>query len=174
MGARPHRGPSTQGSTSPYEHRDFSLPSTWVPTNIPPAVTALVEFDELELVKATPKAPVQRNLPRAECQASKELKCRHNIIIKPADKGSAVVIMNVKDYLNEGNRQLADRNFYRPIDVDLTEDHTNIVFNTVEKLLDKGEISSKMFEYLTHTKPRAFGPELFRMARLPKENLIFC
>ncbi len=128
----------------------------------------------MELAKASPKAPVSQNLTKEERQALKELKGRRDIIIKPADKGSAVVIMNVNDYLSEGYRQLADRNFYRPIDVDLTEDHTNIVFNTVEKLLDKGEISSKMFEYLTHTKPRAFGPELFRMARLPKENLIFC
>ena len=92
-----HRGPAPRGSTGPYKHRDFSLPSNWVPTNLPPAVTALVEFDELALAKATPTPPAHQNLIRAECQALKELKSRCDIIIKPADKGSAVVIMNVKD-----------------------------------------------------------------------------
>ena len=32
------------------------------------------------------------------------------IVIKKADKGSAVVIMNTTDYLREGYRQLRDHN----------------------------------------------------------------
>ena len=36
-----------------------------------------------------------------------------DIIIKPADKGSAVVVLNKKDYIAEGMRQLSDTKFYK-------------------------------------------------------------
>jgi hypothetical protein len=41
-----------------------------------------------------------------------ELTTKPDIIIKKADKGSAVVVMNTTDYLREGLRQLQDRKFY--------------------------------------------------------------
>ena len=38
-----------------------------------------------------------------------ELTKRKDIIITNADKGGAVVIMDVEKYINEGNRQLSDK-----------------------------------------------------------------
>ena len=38
-----------------------------------------------------------------------ELTKRKDIIITNADKGGAVVIMEVEKYINEGNRQLSDK-----------------------------------------------------------------
>ena len=35
-----------------------------------------------------------------------------NVIIKPADKGSTVVIWHRKDYLKEAEKQLSDRSTY--------------------------------------------------------------
>jgi hypothetical protein len=49
-----------------------------------------------------------------------EIKQASNIVIKPADKGSAVVIQNREDYIAEGLRQLSDRDFYRETRDDLT------------------------------------------------------
>ena len=43
--------------------------------------------------------------------AIKELKERDDIVIKPADKGSAVVVMDKVDYLEEANRQQTDERF---------------------------------------------------------------
>ena len=50
-----------------------------------------------------------------------ELRKNPEIVIKKADKGSAVVIMNTTDYLREGYRQLSDPNFYTKIREDPTE-----------------------------------------------------
>ena len=41
------------------------------------------------------------------------LKNNPEIVLKKADKGSAVVVMNTTDYLREGYRQLSDPNFYQ-------------------------------------------------------------
>ena len=49
-----------------------------------------------------------------------DLKQNTDIVIKPADKGSAVVIQNKEDYIKEGLRQLSDQNFYQEVPDDLT------------------------------------------------------
>jgi soluble P-type ATPase len=41
----------------------------------------------------------------------RELKERDDIVIKSADKGSAIVVMDKVDYLEEENRQLTDERF---------------------------------------------------------------
>ena len=45
--------------------------------------------------------------------ALQELKERGDIVIKSADKGSAVVVMDNVDYLEEVNRQLTNQRFYK-------------------------------------------------------------
>ena len=40
--------------------------------------------------------------------------------IKPADKGNAIVILNKQSYINEGQRQLQNTQFYEETDSDLT------------------------------------------------------
>ena len=59
-----------------------------------------------------------------------------NVIIKPADKGSAVVIWNRNDYFKEAEKQLSDKSAYLETKV-------------IEKdLVDLVEQSNKMFENL--------------------------
>ena len=41
------------------------------------------------------------------------------------NKGGAVVIQDVKDYMHEANRQLQNKIFYRQTYMDLTEKHEN-------------------------------------------------
>ena len=66
-----------------------------------------------------------KNISKAEHTAIKNLKERTDIVIKPADKGSAVVVMNTEDYLQEGHRQLSNSEFYKK----LKSDPTNSIAN---------------------------------------------
>ena len=50
-----------------------------------------------------------------------ELRKNPEIILKKADKGSAVVVMNTTDYLREGYRQLSDPKFYQKLKEDPTQ-----------------------------------------------------
>ena len=52
--------------------------------------------------------PTHNNLTPAEKDAIQELKERDDIVIKPVDKGSAVVVMDKVDYVEEANRQQTD------------------------------------------------------------------
>ena len=50
-----------------------------------------------------------------------DLSIRDDIIITKTDKGGAVVILDVDDYINEANRQLNNKEFYKEVPNDPTE-----------------------------------------------------
>lgn len=66
------------------------------------------------------RLPVCGNLAKDECEALGILSEDTGIVIKPADKGTAVVIMNKNHYLEEGQRQLPDETFYHKLPDDPT------------------------------------------------------
>ena len=88
-----------------------------------------LEFDHLERslgsleLKKTPD-----NLDREERTAIQTLKQNKDIIIKPADKGEAIVVMDKTDYLGEAERQLANQVHYKRLEepVFYTENKRNV------------------------------------------------
>ena len=98
--------------------------SPWNPT--PSKNTTLESF--IVLVKidvqraASTNIPTHYNLTPAEQGAIQEIKENDDIVIKPVDKGSAVVVMDKVDYLEEASRQVTDERFYKKLDSDLTKE----------------------------------------------------
>ena len=84
----------------------------------------------------------------------KELTNNKNIIIKPADKGSAVVIMNRIDYLKEGFRQLSDNKYYTRLDHEPTLDFHKEVKKFVQDMWQNTEIDDSIQTYLMRDKKR--------------------
>ena len=76
---------------------------------------------EHDLFNVTP-APVRDNLTTRERDALKRLRRRTDIVIKSADKGSGVVVMDRYWYIDECSRQLNDSKFYKTLDKDITTD----------------------------------------------------
>jgi hypothetical protein len=89
-------------------------------------------------------------------------------VIKPADKGSAVVIQNTEDYIKEGIRQLSDENFYREVPEDLTKKHNEQINCLITNLLEKEEITKKCADYLQIDKPRT--PQLYLLPKIHKNK----
>ena len=52
------------------------------------------------------------NLTKFESEALLNLQKRNDIIITKADKAGSMVILGIKDYINEASRQLNDTNNY--------------------------------------------------------------
>ena len=73
------------------------------------------------LPKFRPKRPI--NLTESELSALKSLLARNDIVIKPADKGGALVVWRADLYRDEAHRQLTDTAFYSRVDRDLTPTH---------------------------------------------------
>ena len=63
--------------------------------------------------------------------------------MKKADKGGAVVILDIKDYTDEANRQLNDTNNYEQLDFDPTELHTEKIKSEINNLKNENLLTSK-------------------------------
>ena len=94
-----------------FDHPKFRNKSTWQPKG-PQALEAFAFSNDCQLLRQTDFRRPRDNLSPSERSALKKLKNLENIIIKPANKGSAVVLQNTSDYITEGFRQLNDRKFY--------------------------------------------------------------
>ena len=88
---------------------------------------------EQDLHRQKYKEPKKKNYTKEEYKAIRSLNKNKNIIVKPADKGSAIVILNKQSYINEGQRQLHDTQFYEETDSDLTSEviHRSIYIHTI-------------------------------------------
>ena len=78
---------------------------------------------------------------------------RQDIVIKPADKGSSVVITNTSDYIAEAERQLNDLSFYSPLLFDPTSTYNEEIMKQILGLQHRGEISEKCYHYLSNKDP---------------------
>ena len=95
------------------------------------------------------------NLSSEENEAVRKLKNRDDIIIKPADKGSAVVVMDKCDYIQEAERQLSDERFYKKLDTDPTPQFNKEITTNLKNMCEQGHIYKDTFKYL---KPENQSP----------------
>ena len=86
-----------------------------------------------------------------------------NIVIKPADKGSAIVIWDKQDYLKQCQQQLGKKSVYEEVKRDPLQNVTQKIRNTLLDMLRKKEIDKKLFNYLS-----VKNPQLGRFYLLPK------
>jgi hypothetical protein len=75
--------------------------------------------------------------------ALRDIQERDDIFIKPADKGSTVVVMDKTTYLQEAERQLSDCGFYEKFDSDPTLDFTQKIKRALEAIHVRGHRARK-------------------------------
>ena len=73
-------------------------------------------------------------MSKKEEDALQNLSKRDYIIITEADKGGAVVIVDVDDYIQEANRQLDNKEFYKKLTIDTIEINRTKVNRTINEL----------------------------------------
>ena len=95
----------------------FKLKSDFTPPL--PDNENLLEFISLvyQEILSYPNTPTNKhkNYSREEISALKDLQKNDNLIVKPADKGGAIVIWPRDDYLREASKQLANTTHYNHI-----------------------------------------------------------
>ena len=107
-------------------------PSKWTPPYNPDCVDRFIDRrkEEIELVDLKFHRK-ESNIADSDRQALKTLNDRDDVIIKPADKGGAIVVWKKELYLNEAERQLSDKTFYKRENIDQTLHNRNVVKTTV-------------------------------------------
>ena len=109
---------------------------------------------ELEKEQTKMKEKPYNNLTINERTSMKELSEREDIIITKADKGGAVVIVDVKDYIKEAERQLNNTENYRKLQEDPTATNMKLVNDTMERFKKQKLINEKVAEGLKRNDPK--------------------
>ena len=107
---------------------------------------------EQDLFKTIETPTRYSNLSSDEWNAIRSVADDRSIVIKKADKGSAVVVWDRVDYIQEAQKQLKDENVYKKVnfkDQNLSElvDKSNHFFRGLKT---KGCITDKNLKYFTH------------------------
>ena len=111
---------------------------------------------------------ITANLSAHERLALQTLQQREDIVIRPADKGSAIVIQDGKCYHDEALRQLTDGMFYTKLDGDPTFQYNEKVRKVVKSMEARGVINSKTAADLIETKPRT--PHFYTLPKIHKRK----
>ena len=124
------------------------------PTGRDCALDLYTEFVKEDIVKGI-KPSGKMNISLNEEEALSTLMHDESIIIRPADKGFGIVIMNSDDYTQEVEDELENNSSYMKV----PDDRTNMVANKVkkmaERLQEQGWISPSMKQYLNIPEPQA-------------------
>ena len=88
---------------------------------------------ELEKEQTEIKEKSYNNLTKNKRTSMKELSEWEDIIITKADKGDAVVIVGVKDYIKEAERQLSNTENYGKLQEDPTATNMKLVNDIIKK-----------------------------------------
>ena len=120
---RAHFGSTENNSNEPR----FKSNSNWLPDKLPSCVETFITAINHDIKSSKTKKLPCDNLTKSEREVLLNLQKRHDIIITKADKGGAVVILDIKDYIDGANTQLKNTNNYEQLDFDPTELHTEII-----------------------------------------------
>ena len=94
------------------------------------------------------------NLSREERQAMQSLRDDSSIVIKEADKGSAVVVWDREDYLQEASKQLGEAITYEKVIGDCVSPLISTVKKYLLEINKKGDISEETLDYFLVENPR--------------------
>ena len=166
---RSHFG-NTPGTTEKTFKKSNSI---WEPKDVHHTVKTFIEDftrklnNSLEEQKETDNKQY-KNLNKHEEKALQDLMERNEILICNADKGGIVAIMDVKDYIQEAERQLSDNNFYKKLLTNPTSLHAELVNNAIEQLRNRNLINEKVAQGLKVSNPRT--PLSYLLPKIHKIN----
>ena len=131
-------------------NKKFKIPSNFQPVSgtYPPEIDQLHILLKQELRKLPERTRVKDNLNFQDKVAIRELKNNTDLVIKPADKGSAIVIMDREDYIFEAEKQLSVTKHYRQIEEPQFPKNCEIFNQILDEMKLKKLISKKELEFL--------------------------
>ena len=124
-------------------HKQFKNKSSWRPYPPNKTLDTFKRSFKVNLLESKINQSKTSNLTKEQWKGIKDLQDNPDIVIKKADKGSAIVIMNTTDYLKEGYRQWGDKHFYTKLKEDPTMDISKKICNVLTEMRTLSLISQK-------------------------------
>ena len=123
--------------------------------------------------KARPPAP---NLSRQQRIALKELKQLENVVILPADKGNATVLMTREEY-NSKMEELLSTDTYRMLKKDPTAAQEAKIGRVLRDYVKKNEVNDELYNWLRPSgcqPPRIYGLPKIHKEGVPLRPIVSC
>lgn len=127
--------------------------STWWPKKLNGHITKLCYDIKHSIFSILDKHKVKNNLTLSEIKALKALKGNTKIVIKKADKGGGIAVLDSEAYTAQINTMLADVNTYKLTDIDETFNVKLKADELISKLHNMGFLTLKQVKYLTDFSP---------------------
>ena len=154
------------------ENEEFRISrnKTWTPKENHHTVETFAQAFQNDLLKEEEniKQIPHKNLSKKEEDALQNLSKRDDIIITKADKGGAVVIFDVDDYIQEANRQLDNKEFYKKLTIDTTEINRIKVNRTINELKSSHLLNEKIANDLLSSEAKT--PQFKMLPKVHKEE----
>ena len=133
----------------------FKSKSTWNPpkdhsSTLESYISAIKE----DVKNYIPPTEFRDNLSKTERQTIGHLRHRDDIVVKPADKGSAVVAMSTEFYESEAKRLLDNPLHYQRLDSDPTQQIAARIETTIKNMVSKGSIRPEVGPNLLQPEPK--------------------
>jgi peptide-methionine (R)-S-oxide reductase len=109
------------------------------------------------------------NLTQPQRQCIRDLRSNQECIIKPADKGGAIVLMTKTQYLEKANALLQDRRHYRKIPSDMTNTYNKQITEYIKEQQERGHITKEIAQYLITKSPRT--PIFYILPKIHKTGI---
>ena len=114
--------------------RDDKVSKVWTPEcGREPWLDLYIQTIKEDIVKNI-KTQFKKNLTKGEELAMTELFLDDSIVIRPADKGSGIVVLDAKDYEDRLKTELDDCSTYSQIDKDVTKETSKKVTKLLKEL----------------------------------------
>lgn len=139
----------------------FTPKSDWTPrfNQLPPNIKKYIIANNYALKTLHFNLKDAPNLTPGEARALVQLRKNKDIVIKPADKGSVIVIQDRDQYIWEAKRQLTNKEHYCKLSTPIYLETIPMVENLVNRLRETKFINKKQSEYLLgqdNPRPRRF------------------
>lgn len=127
----------------------FTLNSGWEPQDkqVPQIVQQVIKEDQ-KIIKGIKEVMEAWNLSQEEWRVLKGLRQDNSIVIKPADKGCIVVVMDRWQYVREAMRQLEDTEFYKELGEPIYMESVEQIKKELQVLQGKGILNKKQTKYI--------------------------
>ena len=129
-----------------FDMDQFKPKSTFNPCNKDAAIEEYMSSSDEKLMKIEMPEDKYNNLTSKERQALYGLKNDKNIVIKGADKGSAVLVWDREDYIKEVEKQLGDSDVYEEVPDD-SEPAISTIHRTIKKNRKRGDLKKETVKY---------------------------
>ncbi len=137
------------------------------PDSCPPPIETALASSQYRLL-SLPTHKYKANISHSHRETLRNLREDRSLVIRQADKGSGITVMDKADYVGRGRQHLADRSTYECIDLDYTVALTARINVVLKELLQQDIIPEETYAVLRRNPDEIKIQHLYFLVKVHK------